>query len=157
MNRDLACIHGNLAIQKALPAHSKCFQIQNKWGNSWKKQQGAIHIFLWGKLIISTGDLLEVLKASYQNFHSLDLKQDHVRQIFHMLKNLNLYNHLYIIRIPDNCNHINMKWRVQKNLTGQHIHTELPFTFCYSWKTKKYHLLHPSRCWQLIFLSHSKE
>lgn len=69
MNPDLAFIAemcmGNLAIQKAFPAHWKYFQIQKKWGNSWKKQQWAIHIFLWGKLVISTCDLLEVLKASY--------------------------------------------------------------------------------------------
>lgn len=31
-----------------------------------------------------------------------------------MLKNLNLYNHLCIIRIPDNCHHINMNRRVKK-------------------------------------------
>lgn len=55
---------GNLAIQRAFPAQRKYFQIQNKWGNSWKKQQWAIHISLWAKLVISIGDLYEALKAS---------------------------------------------------------------------------------------------
>lgn len=49
MNSDLAFIAemcvDNLATQKAFPAHWKYFQIQNKWGNSWKKQQWAITSF----------------------------------------------------------------------------------------------------------------